>query len=98
MEDILSKFSEVTEDPYKRLAKWKEQTGSKIIGCFPMYVPEEIIHAAGILPVTILGSDKPITHADKYVQLYICGLVRSNFDLALRGDLDFLDGMVGSTH
>jgi len=59
-----------------------------------MHVPEEIIHAAGILPAIILGSDEPITLANSYLQPHNCALVRSNLDMALTGKLDFLDGMV----
>lgn len=93
MNDIMREFTTVAQNPLQTAQRWKE-AGKQVIGCFPMYVPEELIHAAGVLPITVLGSDKPITLADKYMQPYICGLVRSNFDLALSGDLAFLDGMV----
>jgi benzoyl-CoA reductase subunit C len=59
-----------------------------------MYTPEEIIHAANMLPITILAEDNNITLADHYLQPYLCSLVRAKFDLALKGELDFLDGIV----
>jgi len=96
MDKLLKKFAEIVGDPYSRLAQWKKETGRKIIGCFPMYIPEEIIHAAGMLPVTLLGSDEAVTLADQYAHPYICQLVRGNFDLSLKGELDFLDGVVFS--
>jgi len=95
MKSVINKFAAATKDPYARLAQWKEQTGGKIIGCFPMYVPEEIIHAAGMLPIILLGSDEPIIVADKYIfGGGTCHLVRNNLDDALQGRLDFLDGVV----
>ena len=94
MEEILNKLKNVTSDPYAKLADWKKQENKKVIGCFPMHLPEEIIHAAGILPITLLGNDEPITLADKYLQPSLCHLGRTNFDLALKGKLDFLDGIV----
>lgn len=94
MEEILRKFYSIVENPYEELTQWKDRTKSKVIGCFPMHVPEEIIHAAGILPVTLLTRDKEITLASKYIQPYLCSLVCSKLDLALNGDLDFLDGIV----
>jgi benzoyl-CoA reductase subunit C len=94
LDDILAEFAHIVEGPYKRLAGWKESTKSKVIGCIPMHVPEEIIHAAGILPVTILAKDDTITFADHYLQPYLCSLVRSKFDLDLKGELNFLDGIV----
>ena len=60
-EDILTKFTEVTTAPRESLSKWKEQNKKKVIGCFPMDIPEEIIHAAGMLPVVMWESDEPIT-------------------------------------
>ena len=43
--------------------EWKKRTGGKIIGYFCTYVPEELIYAAGILPVRIPGPAhiKPLT-------------------------------------
>ena len=38
---------------------WKERTGSRIMGYFCTYAPEELIYAAGILPVRILGRMSP---------------------------------------
>jgi benzoyl-CoA reductase subunit C len=94
MKHTLKLLADVTDSPYSRLKQWKKETGRKMIGCFPMYVPEEIIHAAGLLPVVLLGQEQPITLADNYVQPYICTPVRSNLDLSLKGGMDCLDGLV----
>ena len=94
MENLLQQFARACENPYRRLADWKAASGRPVVGCFPMYVPEELVHAAGALPVTILGSEEPITAANDVLQSYVCAVVRSSFDLALRGELDFLDGMI----
>lgn len=94
MQETLTRFSSIIDNPYERLARWKKQTKGKIFGCFPMHVPEELIHAEGILPIIILDSDEDITIADRYIQAYLCSLVLSKFDMVLRGKLDFLDGIV----
>ncbi len=94
MEEVLSKFHSIVENPIKTLAHWKEQTKGKIVGCFPMYTPEEIIHAAGILPATLLRSYDELTAVEGILQPYLCSLVRSKFDSMLKGDLNFLDGVV----
>ena len=78
----------------KKLAvEWKSR-GGKVIGHFCNYVPEEILHAAGILSIRILGSQDHITHADSHIQSYVCKLIRSSLDLGLKGELDYLDGVV----
>jgi benzoyl-CoA reductase subunit C len=94
VEEIVRKCVQACDNPYGRLADWKAANGRPIVGCFPMYVPEELVHAAGALPVTILGSEEPIMAANDLLQNYVCAVVRSSFDLALNGALDFLDGMI----
>ena len=76
---------------------WKAaRPGSKVIGYMPVYVPREIIHAAGMLPLGILGggADMEVIHGDAYYQSYICRIPRSTLELAITGRLDFVDGMM----
>lgn len=94
MDSLIAGFAEVVREPYKYLSQWKKKTGKKIIGCFPMYVPEEIVHAGGMLPVIVMDSQDPIAQADRYMMTCTCHLVRSTFDLALRDKMSFLDGLI----
>ncbi len=76
---------------------WKEAApGRKAIGYMPVYVPRELIHAAGMLPVGILGGGDQIEviQGDAYYQSYICRIPRSTIELGLSGRLDCLDGML----
>jgi len=92
--EALDRFAEVVQKPRDYLMEWKRKTHRNVIGCFPMYVPEEIIHAAGVLPVTLLGSDESVTLARSYLHSFLCHPVLSNFDHFLKGGLDFVDGLV----
>ena len=94
MEELMAKFGEVVENPYARLAEWKAATGKKVIGGLPLFTPEELIHAAGMLPVVLLEADEPITRGQSLIQEFFCAFARSNLDVALKGKLDFLDGIV----
>ncbi len=91
---VLNSFAPFATDPGSRLREWKGLTGRKIVGCLPMYVPEEVIHAAGMLPVVISGGRGATPLADARMPTYACSLVRGSLDLALRGALDFCDGFV----
>lgn len=76
---------------------WKQaESGRFAIGYMPIYVPREIIHAAGMLPVGILGGGDrlEIIRGDAYFQSYICHIPRSTIELALTQRLDVLDGML----
>ncbi len=96
MQKILHQFASIVENPYVHLAEWKKKTGKKVVGCTPMYVPEEIIDAAGMLPVVLLGGNEDILQADKHNHPYFCHSTRSNFDMGLQGRFDFMDLLVFS--
>ena len=76
--------------------EWKAKNGQRAIGHMPIYVPRELIHAAGMLPVGIVGGGDrlEIIRGDAYFQSYICRIPRSTIELALSGRLDGLDGML----
>lgn len=76
---------------------WKEAHPRGIaIGYLPIYAPREIVHAAGGLPVGIVGAGEEleIVRGDACFQSYICHLPRSVIELALTGRLDCLEGMI----
>jgi benzoyl-CoA reductase subunit C len=75
---------------------WKQRTGGLAIGYLPVYVPREILHAQGALPVGLTGAgdDLEIIQGDALYQSYICHLPRSTIELGLNGSLDCLDGVV----
>ncbi len=77
--------------------EWKEaEPGRRVIGYLPVYVPREIIHAGGMLPLGILGGgdNLEVIHGDAYYQSYICRIPRSTVELAVTNRLDFVDGML----
>ena len=98
LEQILSRAQTLYEDvDYRAVAEWKSRApGRKAIGYLPIYVPRELIHAAGMLPVGIFGGGDrlEIIRGDAYFQSYICHIPRSTIELALSGRLDVLDGML----
>ena len=82
---------------FNAVKQWKsEGPGRKAIGYMPIYVPRELIHAAGMLPVGILGGGDQleVIQGDAYYQSYICRIPRSTLELGLTGRLDCLDGML----
>jgi len=77
--------------------EWKSAAPDrKVVGYMPIYVPREIIHAAGFLPLGILGGGDQleVIHGDAYYQSYICRIPRSTIELGVSGRLDFVDGML----
>ena len=77
--------------------QWKAADPSrKVVGYMPIYVPREIIHAAGMLPLGIVGGGDQleVIHGDAYYQSYICRIPRSTIELGVSGRIDFVDGML----
>lgn len=75
---------------------WRERTGGKVVGYMPIYVPRELIDAAGMLPVGLFGGGEQveIIRGDAYFQSYICQIPRSTIELALSGRYDAIDGFL----
>jgi benzoyl-CoA reductase subunit C len=64
------------------------------IGYFPVYFPEEIVHAAGLLPHALLGGGNRIElrFSDARIGSFVCSICRSTAELGLNGTLDGLGG------
>jgi benzoyl-CoA reductase subunit C len=90
---MLPQFEEIVKNRHQIAQDYKAQ-GKQVIGFFCLYTPEELLSAAGILPVRILGINDPPTHADAHIQPFYCPLSRSVLDQGLRGDYQYLDGLV----
>jgi benzoyl-CoA reductase subunit C len=95
---IVERCQQLFEDlDFNAVKQWKAAVpGRKAIGYMPVYVPRELIHAAGMLPVGILGGgdNMEVIQGDAYYQSYICRIPRSTLELGLTGKLDCLDGML----
>ncbi|ACL05532.1 2-hydroxyglutaryl-CoA dehydratase D-component [Desulfatibacillum aliphaticivorans] len=90
--DEIRSIARKTQNPYLKEAR---SAGQKIMGYLCSYMPEEILHAAGFIPyrlrtVESLGTEK----GDLYYSALNCSFVRHCFDKAVRGDFDFLDGVI----
>ena len=97
---MIEKFREINSSfPQTSYVKEHKRQGKKVIGWLCTYVPEEIIHAAGALPIRITGYQQEQELDDGTAYLYVnnCSFSRSCLQLALRGEYDFLDGVVGGS-
>jgi len=98
LKDVIGRCEALFEDlNFNAVKQWKAVApGRKAIGYMPIYVPRELVHAAGMLPVGIFGGGDQIEviQGDAYYQSYICRIPRSTIELGLTGRLDCLDGML----
>jgi benzoyl-CoA reductase subunit C len=90
----MSSLAELRERRHEEARAWKQRGGGKVIGLFCCSVPEELIHAAGMLPVRLLGEHGDTSEADVYFPVNVCPYPKACFDQALKGSYDYLDGVV----
>jgi benzoyl-CoA reductase subunit C len=92
---MLEQFQSWYENRHDYARQWKEKTGGRVMGLFCTYVPEEILLAARILPVRILGgpehpcAEPPVLGPD-------CPFCRNCLFQGLQGRYDYLDGIMVS--
>jgi len=96
--DIVALCQGMYEDlDFNYARTWKAaKPGRKVVGFLPVYIPLELIHAAGCLPLGIFGGgdQMEVIHGDAYYQSYICRIPRSTIELGVTKRLDFVDGML----
>ncbi len=79
---------EILEDTdFPTVRKWREN-GGQVLGHFQVYFPEELAHAAGMLPVKVRGAPVDRREADSKFGSYLCSILRSSLELALTGRLE----------
>lgn len=92
--EILDECRELVEDiDFAAVRRWLEANpDGKVLGHFQVYFPEEIAHAAGMLPLKIVGgsSSLQIRQADARFAAFVCSIIRSSLELVLSGRADFL--------
>ncbi len=89
-DEILARCRELLEDPdFPTVRRWREQ-GGRVLGHFQVYFPEEIAHAAGLLPFKVRGAPIEAAKADSHFGSYLCSILKTSLELALskRVELD----------
>src|SRR5512138_1087213 len=81
VDEVLSLCRELVEDTeFPTVRRWREN-GGKVLGHFQVYFPEELAHAAGMLPVKMRGAAMERKHADAHFGSYLCSIIRSSLEL-----------------
>jgi benzoyl-CoA reductase subunit C len=100
IQPVIERFREYnrTFPKTREIMEFKAQ-GKKVFGWLCTYVPEEVIMAAGALPIRITGYNQEMELEDGNAYLYInnCSFSRSCLQLGLRKEYDFLDGVIGGS-
>jgi benzoyl-CoA reductase subunit C len=98
MREISTNGLALTEKHYQSYgsrARELKAEGKKIIGYLSALGPVEILTAAGAVPLRLKGHpSEAVTRAETHMETIVCPFVRNVFDAALKGNYDYLDGLV----
>jgi len=92
--EVIKDYVDFNKNTPEKMRELKKSTGKKMIGWTCNFVPTELIMAAGMVPVRILSRPYSITLAETSLQSFACNVSRSYLDQLLKGQLDYLDGVV----
>jgi len=92
---MFEKFGDIFERRHEYAREWKKRTGGKVVGFLCSYAPEEILYAAGILPVRLVGAHESSDLVEKHLASNVaCSFCRDCLGQGLEGKYDYLDGIV----
>ncbi len=94
IESMVQEFAAVAANPKGQLKKYKD-AGYKCIGVMPYFAPEELVEAAGMVPLGMWGSNsKTISKAKEYCATFYCTIAQLDLEMLLDGTCDLLDGVI----
>ena len=99
MENELQRLLTLSQEAHRTryVSEWKKDN-QKIIGLLCSYIPEEIIHAAGMRPWRIMGTQRSGTpRADVYRPPHTCAYCNHVLESLLSDEYAFLDAVVGTS-
>jgi len=99
-ERIVASCGELISQPLGEVAdRWKAvHPGGRTVAVYPVWASAELIHAAGMLPLSLLGGGTSVelTHADARFQSFVCSIAKSTLELGFQGLVKGVDGFVFS--
>lgn len=90
LEKLISELVRVAEHPAEAVGRAIGDSGKRAVGCFLGFLPEELIDAAGFLPVGLWGEDREIEKARQYYPAFFCAPIQQMLEQAMGGEFDGL--------
>jgi len=89
LDHVLAEARELAEDgDFPTVRRWRER-GGRVLGHFQVYFPEELAHAAGLLPFKVRGAPIDASRAESRFGSYLCSIIKSSLELALSDRVRF---------
>jgi benzoyl-CoA reductase subunit C len=93
LDEVLGLCLELIEDvDFPTVRRWRDG-GGRVLGHFQVYFPEELVHAAGMLPVKLHGAPVDAMQAESRFGSYLCSVIKTSLELHLGNRIE-LDAFV----
>lgn len=90
---LLRQLEQAAAHPRARLDHYLSQ-GKQVVGCFPVYTPEELVHASGLIPMGLWGAQTELKHVKRFLPAFACPIMQSTLELGLRGSYKGLSAVL----
>ena len=78
---LFDQFKTWYEQRHEYARAWKKRTGGQVVATMCTYTPEEILIAAGMLPVRVLGAHEPQNVTEPHIFGMFCPFCRDSLAL-----------------
>ncbi len=93
MSGLFDQFKEWYEKRHDYARAWKARTGGQVVATMCTYTPEEILIAAGMLPVRVLGAHEPQNVTEPHIFGMFCPFCRDSLAQGLLGRYEYCEGV-----
>jgi len=90
---LFDQFKSWYENRHDYARAWKARTGGQAVATMCTYTPEEILIAAGMLPVRVLGAHEPQNVTEPHLFGMFCPFCRDSLSQGLLGRYDYCEGV-----
>lgn len=90
---LIKKFESIANNPREVMEKYLAE-GKKVIGCFPVYTPQPLVTASGMVPMGLWGGQITPTVAGKYNPIFTCSIMRSCLEFGMTGGFDGISAVI----
>jgi len=90
---LFDPFKSWYENRHDYARAWKQRTGGQVAAIMCTYTPEELLIAADMLPVRVLGAHEPQNVSEPHIFGMFCPFCRDSLAQGLLGRFDYAEGV-----
>lgn len=93
LQENLSRLQQISANPKAQLDIYLKSR-KKVVGCFPIYTPEVLVDAAGMVPMGMWGAQTEFSRSKAYLPAFACPIMHANMELGLSGTYDGVSAVI----